>query len=135
MHNQRTMKKMKELLEEGGRIIYVALSGGRDRPDEYGNVQVAEFDAQSLEMFRLMAKQSHKPCHFYPLALATFDILPPPPVVEKELGKQEKQSEKEFSSLLLMKSIWKSIQVVIFPTNMKDGTFGNPCLVSCQKGI
>lgn len=85
-HNQRTMHRMKELLSEGGKCIYVAPSGGRDRKNAQGEVVVADFDPQSIEMFRLMAKQAHQPVHFYPLSLATFDILPPPPSVESELG-------------------------------------------------
>lgn len=85
-HNQRTMKVMKELLSEGGKCIYMAPSGGRDRPNEKGEVVVAPFDPQSIEMFRLMSKQAKQPTHFYPLALATYDILPPPQSIEVELG-------------------------------------------------
>jgi len=96
-HNQRTMQRMKELLSEGGKCIYVAPSGGRDRPNAEGEVTVAPFDPQSIEMFRLMAKQAHKPVHFYPLSLVTFDILPPPPSVESELG--ETRSAKREGSL------------------------------------
>lgn len=88
MHNQRTLKKLKDLLSEGGKCIYVAPSGGRDRPDEQGNLIPAEFDAQSLELFFLMAKQSGVKTHFYPLALATYTILPPPNTVEKEIGER-----------------------------------------------
>lgn len=85
-HNQRTMMRMKELLTEGGKCIYVAPSGGRDRLDSQGTIEVAKFDPQSIEMFSLMAKQSKKPTHFYPLALSTFNLLPPPHSTEKELG-------------------------------------------------
>lgn len=89
-HNQRTMKVMRDLLIQGGKCIYVAPSGGRDRPDQKGKVEVAPFDAQSIEMFRLMATQAKRPTHFYPLALATFDILPPPPIIEKALGESRR---------------------------------------------
>lgn len=89
-HNQRTMNRMKELLSEGGKFIYVAPSGGRDRPNQNGEVEVAPFDPQSIEMFRLMAKQSTKLVHFYPLSLVTFDILPPPPAIESELGEMRR---------------------------------------------
>lgn len=41
-------------------------------------------------MFRLMAKQSGHPTHFYPMALATYKILPPPDTVEKELGEERR---------------------------------------------
>lgn len=88
LHNQRTMKKMSDLLSEGGKCIYVAPSGGRDRPNAKGEVTVAPFDAQSIEMFWLMAKKASKPTHFYPLTLLTYDLLPPPKQVEKELGER-----------------------------------------------
>lgn len=86
MHNQRTMKRMGELLAEGGKCIYVAPSGGRDRPDESGALQVAPFDPQSIEMFGLMAQRSGTPTHFYPLALDTYQLLPPPDTIKKSLG-------------------------------------------------
>jgi len=85
-HNRLTMKTMSELLAKGGKCIYVAPSGGRDRPDATGHVSVAPFDPQSIEMFRLMAKKSDHPTHFFPLALATFALLPPPNSVKKTIG-------------------------------------------------
>jgi glycerol-3-phosphate O-acyltransferase len=85
-HNQRTMKKMAQLLDEGGKCIYVAPSGGRDRLNANGVVEVAPFDPQSLEMFWLLSKQASKPTHFYTLALATYNLLPPPSSIDKELG-------------------------------------------------
>jgi glycerol-3-phosphate O-acyltransferase len=87
-HNQRTMKKMAELLSEGGKCIYVAPSGGRDRPNAQGKLEVAPFDPQNIELFWLMAKQADCPTHFYPLALATYHMLPPPNSVEKEVGER-----------------------------------------------
>lgn len=88
MHNQRTIQVLKQLLSEGGKCIYVAPSGGRDRPDEQRNLIPADFDAKSLELFFLMAKQAGVKTHFYPLALATYSILPPPNTVEKEIGER-----------------------------------------------
>lgn len=88
LHNQRTMHRMTDLLKEGGQCIYVAPSGGRDRADDTGKVEVAPFDPQSIEMFWLMAQHSKKPTHFYPLTLATYDLLPPPQTVDKELGER-----------------------------------------------
>lgn len=86
LHNRKTMERMVGLLEEGGHAIYVAPSGGRDRPNDHGVVEVAKFDPQSVEMFRLMAQRASRPTHFYPMALATFDILPPPETVQVEIG-------------------------------------------------
>ncbi len=86
LHNKRTMELMSELLSEGGKIIYVAPSGGRDRPNAEGIVEVAPFDSQSIEMFYLMASRAGHPTHFYPLSLKTFELLPPPQTIQVELG-------------------------------------------------
>lgn len=81
-HNQRTMKRMGQLLSEGGKCIFVAPSGGRDRPNADGVVEVSPFDPQSIELFHLISKQAEAPTHFYPLALATYQLLPPPESLE-----------------------------------------------------
>lgn len=88
LHNQRTMKKMAQLLSEGGKCIYVAPSGGRDRPNTEGVVEVAKFDPQSIEMFWLISQQADRPTHFYPLTLATYHLLPPPNSTEKDIGEK-----------------------------------------------
>lgn len=88
LHNQRTLKKMQELLNEGGYCIYVAPSGGRDRPNAEGEVEVAPFDPQSIELFWLMGQQATRTTHFYPLALKTYPLMPPPSQVEKEVGEK-----------------------------------------------
>ncbi len=80
------MNRMGQLLSEGGKCIYVAPSGGRDRPDFHNIVQVAPFDSQSIELFSLIAQRSGKPTHFYPLALATYHLLPPPDSIKQKLG-------------------------------------------------
>jgi glycerol-3-phosphate O-acyltransferase len=80
------MEQMSELLKKGGKIIYVAPSGGRDRKNADGVIDVAPFDPQSLEMFILMAKKAKTTTHFHTLALSTYDLLPPPTGIQKELG-------------------------------------------------
>lgn len=85
-HNQRSLNRLAQLLSEGGKCIYIAPSGGRDRADAQGVVTVAPFDPQSIELFWLLGKRAEKPTHFYPLALATYHLLPPPDDVRKELG-------------------------------------------------
>jgi glycerol-3-phosphate O-acyltransferase len=86
LHNKRTMELMSQLLSEGGKAIYVAPSGGRDRPNADGIVDVAAFDPQSIEMFYLMSQRAGHPTHFYPMALKTYELLPPPQTVQVELG-------------------------------------------------
>jgi len=86
LHNKHTMEKMSRLLGEGGKVIWIAPSGGRDRKNARGTIEVAPFDPPSIEMLYLMAKKSKRPTHFYPLTLATYDLMPPPETVQIELG-------------------------------------------------
>jgi glycerol-3-phosphate O-acyltransferase len=88
--NQATLRQMRQMLDQGGSAIFVAPSGGRDRRNEQGSVVVAPFDPQSIEMFYLMAKSSSKPTHFFPLALDTYHLLPPPDILAHALGEERK---------------------------------------------
>ncbi len=90
LHNKRTMEIMLQLLCEGGHSIYVAPSGGRDRADESGRVQIAPFDPSSIELFYLMTQRASQPTSFYPMTLATYDLLPPPDTVQLELGESRR---------------------------------------------
>ncbi|MCI5052358.1 MAG: 1-acyl-sn-glycerol-3-phosphate acyltransferase [Simkaniaceae bacterium] len=85
-HNSKTMQLMADLLKEGGKCIYVAPSGGRDRRNLDGHIDIAPFDPKSVEMFKLMAKRSGTKTHFHPLTLATYSVLPPPETIQVELG-------------------------------------------------
>jgi len=88
LHNKKTMEFMSRLLSEGGHCIYVAPSGGRDRRDSSGHVRIAKFDGPNIELFYLMAQRASQPTSFYPMALGTYDIFPPPETVQKELGEE-----------------------------------------------
>lgn len=88
LHNSRTMQLMSSLLSEGGKCIYIAPSGGRDRRNSQGEITIAPFDPKSLEMVYLMAKKAKRPTFFYPMALATYEMLPPPEKIQMELGEK-----------------------------------------------
>jgi len=88
VHNQRTMVKLHELLSQGGQCIYVAPSGGRDRMNAEGKIEMDPFDPQSIELFHLMTQQTNHPTHFYPLAMATYALLPPPRQIEQTIGEE-----------------------------------------------
>lgn len=88
MHNRKTMELMSQMLTKGGCLIYVALSGGRDRKNTDNIVELAQFDPNNLEMFLLMAKKAKTPTHFFPLSLATYKILPPPESTQIALGEE-----------------------------------------------
>jgi len=92
-HNARSLAKIEELLQMGGVVFYVAPSGGRDRWDESGHVQIAPFDPQSVEMFRLFAKRTPIPTHFHLLTLSTIDLLPPPKERQIALGEERMASK------------------------------------------
>ena len=92
-HNQRTLAEILAQLNLGGKCIYIAPSGGRDRKGTSGKIEISPFDPQSVELMYLMGKKSKRPTHFYPLALSTHDILPPPETIQVNLG--EVRSTKE----------------------------------------
>jgi glycerol-3-phosphate O-acyltransferase len=110
LHNRKTMERMSELLSEGGKCIYVAPSGGRDRRNAHGVVEVAPFDPQSVEMFLLMAERAPRITHFYPMALATYDFLPPPETIQVQLG-EARQARR----LGLHLAVGGEIDMVTFP--------------------
>ncbi|PXF47528.1 Glycerol-3-phosphate acyltransferase, chloroplastic [Gracilariopsis chorda] len=79
MHNRRTISETQKLFKEGGQALWFAPSGGRDRrSEEMGSVQISSFDEGAVDMMKFTAMKSGKPFHFYPMALWTYDMLPPP---------------------------------------------------------
>ncbi|KAK6934943.1 Phospholipid/glycerol acyltransferase [Dillenia turbinata] len=87
--NIRSLKEMAVLLRGGSQIVWIAPSGGRDRPDpETGEWFPAPFDPSSVDNMTRLALHSGVPGHIFPLALLCNDIMPPPPQVEKEIGEK-----------------------------------------------
>lgn len=87
--NLQAMSEMLGLLKQGGTALWVAPSGGRDRRDlTTGKVPIAKFDSKTIDMFRLMGNKSKQPTHYYPLAMVSYDLCPPPDYVEAGTGEQ-----------------------------------------------
>ncbi|XAR70671.1 Glycerol-3-phosphate 1-O-acyltransferase [Bertholletia excelsa] len=87
--NTRSLKEMALLLRGGSQIIWIAPSGGRDRPDPITKEWYpAPFDASSVDNMRRLVEHAGIPGHIYPLAILCHDIMPPPPQVEKEIGER-----------------------------------------------
>lgn len=87
--NLASMNGMLKMMKKGGACIWVAPSGGRDRRDlETGKVPLAPFDQKTIDMFRLMGNKAKKPIHYYALSMVTYDLCPPPDVVEAGTGEQ-----------------------------------------------
>jgi glycerol-3-phosphate O-acyltransferase len=87
--NLAAMAGMLEKLKKGGCILWVAPSGGRDRRDvESGKTPIAPFDPKTVDMFRLMGRKSKVPTHYYPLAMVSYELCPPPDFVAAGVGEQ-----------------------------------------------
>ncbi|RDX87035.1 Glycerol-3-phosphate acyltransferase, chloroplastic, partial [Mucuna pruriens] len=87
--NMRGLKEMAMLLRSGSQIVWIAPSGGRDRPDpSTGEWAPAPFDTSSVDNMRRLVEHSGPPGHVYPLAILCHDIMPPPLKVEKEIGEK-----------------------------------------------
>lgn len=94
-HNKRTMLLLGQTLDQGGKCIYIAPSGGRDRPNENKEIEVAPFDPQSVELMYLLGRKAKSPTHFFPLALSTHHLLPPPEGVQVPLGEKRPTNEAD----------------------------------------
>jgi len=87
--NGRTLMQMSKLLKAGGQLLWVAPSGGRDRPDPDTNEWVpAVFESSSVENMKRLAEVVRVPTHIHALSLLCFEIMPPPVQVQKELGER-----------------------------------------------
>ena len=76
-HNRRTISVTQRLFAKGGCAVWFAPSGGRDRRGVDGRISCAPFDPDAIEMMRMTARKSGTPTHFYPMALVTYNMLPP----------------------------------------------------------
>ena len=87
--NLATVKEMQRLLNKGGMLIWIAPAGGRDRRQADGTLRPDKFDPQAIEMMRkLGTKSSAAKTHYYPFAMETYDIMPPPASSEKQIGEK-----------------------------------------------
>eukprot|EP00933_Yihiella_yeosuensis_P069146 TRINITY_DN75366_c0_g1_i1.p1 TRINITY_DN75366_c0_g1~~TRINITY_DN75366_c0_g1_i1.p1 ORF type:complete len:471 (-),score=104.06 TRINITY_DN75366_c0_g1_i1:79-1338(-) len=89
--NQETVSEMQRLMKDGGNIFWVAPSGGRDRKSpETGRFVPAAFDAQSVGLFQILAQKASKgdgaTTHFFPLAMWTHRLVPPPDDTKAGVG-------------------------------------------------
>ncbi|ONM00338.1 glycerol-3-phosphate acyltransferase, chloroplastic isoform X1 [Zea mays] len=87
--NTRSLKEMALLLRGGSQLIWIAPSGGRDRPNpSTGEWYPAHFDSSTVDNMRRLLEHAGVPGHIYPLSLLCYEVMPPPQQVEKEIGEQ-----------------------------------------------
>lgn len=111
--NLASMQALGQLFAQGGYCFWVAPSGGRDRPQTNSDGEVpdpsrfvvASFDSKVLDMFRLLAMQSGKGAktHFFPMAMFTHQLIPPPTSVSSEVGESRSAKRGEVSLHVLPK--------------------------------
>lgn len=110
-HNKRTISETRKLFKEGGHVVWLAPSGGRDRRNSTtGRVEISPFDESSIDMMKLTAMKSGTPCHFFPMALWTYDMMPPPNKVGgAEVGEERVSSHIPMHMYVGDEIDWKQI--------------------------
>lgn len=87
--NRRTLKAMQGALKEGGKLLWIAPSGGRDRSvDPTGENVPDPFDPSAVELMRALLTKSKPEGHIYPFAMYSYKIMPPPKEVRKTIGEE-----------------------------------------------
>jgi glycerol-3-phosphate O-acyltransferase len=85
--NLKAMNALLQQFKDGGALVWVAPSGGRDRRNvETDTVPIAPFDRKTIDMFRLLGNKSKVPTHFYSMAMVSYQLCPPPDFVEAGTG-------------------------------------------------
>ena len=119
--NLNTVKEMQKLLKKGGLCIWIAPAGGRDRRGADGSIVPDKFDPAAVEMMRkLGTKKGAAKTHYYPLAMATYDIMPPPAAKEKAVG-EERVVNYTGAGLSLGEEIDVDVESAAWARNLPEG--------------
>lgn len=87
--NRRTLGAMVKEMSKGGKLVWIAPSGGRDRPDpQSGDWLPHRYDPGAVELMRTMMAKSKRPGHLWPMAMYSWEVMPPPAGLEKNLGER-----------------------------------------------
>eukprot|EP00882_Tetradesmus_deserticola_P007082 GHRQ01007455.1.p1 GENE.GHRQ01007455.1~~GHRQ01007455.1.p1 ORF type:complete len:221 (+),score=105.57 GHRQ01007455.1:655-1317(+) len=85
--NRKTLVAMQRAFNAGGSLVWIAPSGGRDRPmDDVWSPD--PFDATAVELMRNLINRAKQPGHLYPMAMFSYPVMPPPKTVDKALGER-----------------------------------------------
>ena len=71
----------------GGSLVWIAPSGGRDRPKN-DLWSPDAFDPTAVELMRNLINRAKQPGHLYPMTMFSYPIMPPPKTVDKALGER-----------------------------------------------
>lgn len=98
--NMATLKEAGHQMGLGGTLLWVAPSGGRDRPAPgTKDFVIAPLDPKSVDLFKVMAKgvEKQSTTHFFPLAMWTNGLVPPPDELKSTLGETRSASRAAVS--------------------------------------
>lgn len=85
--NRKTLVAMQRAFNTGGSLVWIAPSGGRDRPkDDVWSPDA--FDAAAVELMRNLINRAKQPGHLYPMTMFSYPIMPPPKTVDKSIGER-----------------------------------------------
>eukprot|EP00798_Chlamydomonas_sp_ICE-L_P003779 gene3779-13846_t len=86
--NRKTLMATQRRLAKGGTLMWVAPSGGRNRPSADGKYLPDAFDTTVVELMQKLLLRQKCPGHLVPMAMYSYPIMPPPPKVEQAIGEQ-----------------------------------------------
>lgn len=86
--NRKTLVAMTRALNQGGCLMWIAPSGGRDRPKADGTWSPDKFDATAVELMRNLVARAKQPGHLYPMAMYSWPMMPPPKTIEASIGER-----------------------------------------------
>lgn len=86
--NRKTLVAMQRALNKGGALIWIAPSGGRDRPKADGTWSPDPFDPSAVDLMRNLAARAKQPSHLFPMAMFSWPMMPPPVTVDKAIGER-----------------------------------------------
>lgn len=86
--NRKTLVTMARQLNKGGLLLWIAPSGGRDRPKENGKWTPNTFDPTSVELMRKLLSKSRNAGHLYAMGMVSWKMMPPPIQIEEAIGER-----------------------------------------------
>ena len=86
--NRKTVMAMGRKLNEGGLLLWIAPSGGRDRPREDGIWAPNTFDYSSVGLMQRLLEKARPDGHLYAMAMVSSKMMPPPVNIEETIGER-----------------------------------------------
>nr|QKY14954.1 glycerol-3-phosphate acyltransferase (GPAT) [Polytomella parva] len=118
--NRRTLVALQKRLNKGGCLLWIAPSGGRDRPQPDGSCAPERFDPLAVELFRNLISRAKAPGHLFPLAMYSLPMMPPPNTVDKAVGERRITNFTPIGMSVGDEIDWKAIVAAAGKSATKD---------------